>query len=65
MTAPLYEIWMSCGHGMKPGPKFRFLEDARRYVTEHEAEASLAVKDPDGHWSLIAPRRRLARGTSR
>jgi hypothetical protein len=65
MTAPLYEVWLSHGHGTCVGPKFRYLEDAERYVAEHHAEASYAIKAPDGHWAVIAPRRRLARGTSR
>jgi len=59
----LYEIWMSRGHGLYPGPKFRYLDDARRYVEDHRGEASLAVKGPDGEWEMIVARRRMARGT--
>jgi len=61
----LYEVWMSSGEGMYPGPKFRLLDDARRYVQEHRREASVAVRAPDGHWAVILPRHRMARGTSR
>jgi hypothetical protein len=43
---------------MYPGPKFRRIEDARRYVAEHSREASAALKAPDGHWIEIMPRRR-------
>lgn len=60
----LFEVWLSSGEGMYPGPKFRLLDDARRYVHEHRREASAAVKAPDGHWAVILPRR-IARGTFR
>lgn len=63
--SPLYEVWTSRGQGMQLGPRFRLLEDARRYVDEHHEEASFAIKGPDGLWAMIAPRRRLARGTTR
>lgn len=56
MLAKLYEVWWSNGTGLKPGPKFRLLADARRYVEAHQHEASYAVRSPDGAWALILPR---------
>jgi hypothetical protein len=49
-TRHLYEIWQSSGQGTVRGPRFRHLHDALLYVTEHIAEASFAVRSPDGDW---------------
>jgi hypothetical protein len=59
--AAFYEVWMSHGHGLFLGPKFRMFDDAQRYVDEHCDLASHAVKAPDGHWAMIAPKRRSIR----
>lgn len=47
---PMYEVWWSCGRGTQCGPRFRLLDDALRYVAEHAAEASFAIRRPDGTW---------------
>ena len=65
MGPTMYEVWISKGNGMTLGPRFRLLEDAQRFVDEHLGEASFAVKAPDHSWRVIAPRRRMARGTFR
>ncbi len=54
-TRPLlYEIWYRIGGGKSPGPKFRLLEDALRYVQAHRARTrstrSLTIRCPDGTW---------------
>jgi hypothetical protein len=46
----MYEVWWSRGSGTYKGPRFRRLEDALRYVDEHAAEASFAVRGPVGYW---------------
>ena len=56
MRTHLYEVWVSRGDGMRPGPRFRLLSDATRYVDEHDDGASLAVRAPDGRWELIVSR---------
>ena len=61
-TNTLYQVWVSRGEGMVAGPKFRDLDDARRYIDEHCAGASAAIKAPDGQWPIIRSRR-MARGT--
>ena len=56
MFAKLYEVWWSNGTGLRPGPKFRLLSDAERYIADHAADASFAVKSPDGRWEVIVAR---------
>lgn len=56
LDAGLYEIWFSRGTGIQPGPKFKLLQDARRYVADHAREASHAIRGPDGHWEPIQAR---------
>lgn len=46
----LFEIWMSSGSGMRPGPKFSKLTDALHHVERHIGEASFAIKLPNGTW---------------
>jgi len=53
MHARLYEVWFSRGNGFSNGPKFRLLDDARRYVVAHLPEASFAIRNPDGHWETF------------
>ena len=52
----LYEVWCSRRKGITVGPKFRLLEDARRYVIGHRHEASFAIRNPDGRWELVLSR---------
>ena len=56
MRTHLYEVWLSSGRGIHVGPKFKLLQDAIRYVETHAAEASHAVRAPDGSWKLIERR---------
>ena len=56
MRNRLYEVWCSRGTGIQVGPRFKLLQDALRYVAEHAAEASHAVRTPDGRWAVIEPR---------
>ncbi len=56
MRTHLYEVWLSSGRGIHVGPKFKLLQDAVRYVQTHAAEASHAVRAPDGSWKLIERR---------
>ncbi|MBL0217931.1 MAG: hypothetical protein IPQ07_29135 [Myxococcales bacterium] len=53
----VYEVFVSTGMGIHVGPKFRLLDDARRYVELHAHEASHAVRGPHGDWELVEPRR--------
>jgi hypothetical protein len=53
---PLFEVWSSSGFGLIPGPRFRRLEDARRYVAAHKTEASFAIRSPEGTWESIVSR---------
>jgi hypothetical protein len=57
----LFEVWLSRGTGLEPGPRFRLLDDARRYVACH-VDASYAIRSPDGHWETF-DRAIRARGT--
>ena len=50
VNTAMYEVWSSCGDGCQRGPRFRLLDDAVRYVTQHNGEASFAIRCPDGHW---------------
>jgi hypothetical protein len=52
----LYEVWFSRGAGTISGPKFRSLDDARRYAVGHRNDASYAIRNPDGKWELILKR---------
>ena len=56
MRTRLYEVWLSSGTGLHVGPKFKLLQDAVRYVESHAAEASYAVRAPNGTWELIERR---------
>jgi len=60
---PLYEVWMSHGVGLEPGPKFKNLDDACRFIDQHTGEASFAIRTPQHTWTMIRARRRLARGS--
>jgi hypothetical protein len=46
----MYEIWSSAGNGTEAGPRFRFLEDALRYISAHANQASFAIRMPNGCW---------------
>jgi hypothetical protein len=48
----LYEVWISRGTGTTVGPRFRRLDDARRYVRDHHGEASFAIRTPDDRWEV-------------
>jgi len=52
----LYEVWFSRGTGTISGPKFRSLEDARRYALGHRNEASYAIRNPEGKWEMVLKR---------
>lgn len=56
MKTELYEVWFSSGHGIHLGPRFRFIEDAVRYVYNHLQEASFAIRNPAGEWELVKRR---------
>ncbi len=47
---PLYEIYWSRGHGTHCGPRFRTLEDALKYVHDHQGRASFSIRKPDDVW---------------
>ena len=63
----MYEIWFSQGNGTTPGPRFRLLGDAIRYVDSYSDPASLAIRLLDGNWyrwpdsSFVIRNRRRAR----
>jgi hypothetical protein len=46
----MYVVWMSRGMGMYPGPKFRRIQDALRYIRERDTGASFAIRLPNGRW---------------
>jgi hypothetical protein len=52
----LYQVWLSMGHGLQPGPRFRLLDDAIRYTSNNSRQASFAVRGPGGEWVHIQPR---------
>lgn len=45
-----YEIWATQGQGECFAKRFARLEDALKYVEEHEKEASFGIKYPDDTW---------------
>lgn len=45
-----FEVWVSSGVGMKPGPEFSRLTDALRYVGAHLDEGAFAIRLPNGMW---------------
>lgn len=54
----LYEVWFSRGTGLVLGPKFRRLDDAKRYVEDHRDLGSMAIRAPNGRWEVIVTRAR-------
>lgn len=46
----MYQVWLSRGDGPEPGPRFRLLGDAFRFIFTHSDGASCAVKTPNGQW---------------
>jgi hypothetical protein len=58
IKTPVYEVWCSRGSGMVMGPRFKLLDDAKRYIVEHRYGASMAIRGPDGRWEMIAARTR-------
>lgn len=46
----MYVVWMSRGMGMYPGPKFRRIHDALRYVADNQTGGSFAIRLPTGRW---------------
>lgn len=56
MRTALYEVWFSTGEGTHKGPRFKRIEDARRYVFSHLQEASFAIRNPAGEWELVEAR---------
>jgi hypothetical protein len=61
----LYEVWFSRGAGLQPGPRFRIIEDARRYVAVHRTEASWAIRTPAGEWESFRRRAPVLRDLDR
>jgi hypothetical protein len=65
----MYEIWKSIKGGMVPGPRFRNLCDARRFIDDSDTPRDLTLVFPDGGSGRLvvptnrrkAPRRRLSR----
>jgi len=53
LFAGLSEVWYSSGAGLKTGPRFRLLVDARRYVESRRGETSFAIRTPEGRWHLF------------
>jgi hypothetical protein len=50
MSWAMYEVWMSTGGALRPGPRFRSLADALFHVRTHAARGSFAIRTPDGRW---------------
>ncbi len=48
----MYEVWTAVGSGLEPGPRFRALADAIRYVETRHGGASLGIRNPDGSWHI-------------
>jgi len=64
MRHQMFEVWLSKGQGLVPGPRFRVLEDAVRHAEENRESASYAIRKPFGGWyewpvvdGAILPRR--------
>jgi len=48
----MYEVWSAVGSRLEPGPRFRALADAIRYVDTRHGGASLGIRNPDGSWHV-------------
>lgn len=48
--APLYEVWSWGVDGLHPGPRFRLIADAQRYLENQPIGAPLGIRSPDGTW---------------
>lgn len=46
----MYQIFVSGGGRLEPGPRFRWLKDAVRFVESCGGTKSYAIRDPDGGW---------------
>jgi hypothetical protein len=46
----MYQVWYSEDAAMKPGPRFRLLQDALRYIARPDHERSFAIRTPEGEW---------------
>lgn len=53
----MYQVWTSLGNRMNPGPRFRSLADAVRYIDTHPAGESLGIRNPDGSWHSLPQHR--------
>ena len=50
MKHELFEVWSAVAGGLHPGPRFRLLADATRYVDAQPLRESLGIRNPDGSW---------------
>jgi len=64
----MYEVWCAAGDGLRPGPRFRLLADALRYIEAQPERERFGVRRPDGDWhdqppstSSVSPRVRRDR----
>ncbi len=48
----MYEVWSAVGSRLEPGPRFRALADAIRYVETRHGGSSLGIRNPDGSWHV-------------
>lgn len=48
----MYEVWSAVGSRLEPGPRFRALADAIRYVESRHDGSSLGIRNPDGSWHI-------------
>lgn len=68
-SRPMFAVYLSMGSGLRPGPRFRLLVDAKRFVTENRRRGSFAILEPNGNWhtwpsgEVILPRRNPASAT--
>ena len=46
----MYQVWFSEDAEMQPGPRFRLLQDALRYVSRPDHDRSFAIRTPEGSW---------------
>jgi diguanylate cyclase (GGDEF)-like protein len=48
----MFEVWSALGDDLTPGPRFRALADAERYVSQPE-HTSDGIRNPDGSWHRL------------
>ena len=45
-----FEVWVSVGFGMQPGPEFNELAQALRYIGARLEDGAFAIRLPNGTW---------------